>query len=335
VPLKEEDEEEGEEEEEEEMMENDEETKPAPVQILDLHSENPLVSYRGQVFSCEWASNVGTELLFIAHDNECQLPVLRSLPGDVDLLAASSCRLIPKSITLEPRFSARSRMATDLPSRTDTRNNDSTVSIPVGQAASQKRRDQARFLERLMSIKREKGETDMITVIAQKRQLNNKWKLIWRKRRQTERTRLTRFIRDKANASLAREEVEKAKQRLQEMDTEDGMTKNRISMVGDRNESMAKRSGRKKKTASGGPDGSASQTGTVPSVALGSGINPGVGTDTPTSTASTPGWANIEGEDEVDGDMEEQEYVEGQEMEYREEDEGLYDEDNQGDVPYD
>jgi hypothetical protein len=328
VRLKEEDEEEEEEEEEEEMMKTDAETKRAPVQILDLHSDNPLVSYRGQVFSCEWASNIGTELLFMEHDNECQLPVLRSLPGDVDLLAASSCRLIPKSITLEPRLSARSRMATALPSRTDSRNNDSTVSIPVGQAASQKRRDQARFLERLMNIKREKGQTDMITVIAQKRQLNNKWKLIWRKRRQAERTRLTRFIRDKANASLAREEVEKAKQRLQEMDTEDGMTKNRISMVGDGNESMAKRSGRKKKTASGG---SASQTGTVASVAL----NPGIVTDTPTPTVSTPGWANTEGEDEVDGDMEEQEYIEGQEMEYREEDEGLYDEDNQGGVPYD
>jgi hypothetical protein len=50
---------------------------------------------------------------------------------------------------------------------------------------------------------------------------------------------------------------------------------------------------------------------------------------------STPGWANAEGEDEVDGDMEEQEYIEGQEMEYRGEDEGLYDEDNQGDVPDD
>lgn len=289
---------------EEADLKNKNHRRPDPVQILDLHSDAPMVSYRGQVFSCEWASNTGTELLFTARDHESQLPVLRALPGEVDLLAASSCRLIPKAVTLEPKFSTRSRMATDLPARFEPGHSRSAVSIPVGPAASQKRKDQARFIGRLMAIKQEKGEEDEVTVIAQKRQLNNKWKLIWQKRRQVERTRLMGFIRDKAKDQFSWEEVEKARQRLQEIDHEDGIWNTQVPMTGGGHESMAYRSGRKRK---------------VPSNALKAGAR------TTTPSMSTP-TVDLEDEDELDVNME-QEYIEGEDDDM-EEDEDLYREEN-------
>ena len=291
-------------EDEEEDLKEENHRRPDPVQILDLHSDNPMVSYRGQVFSCEWASNTGTEFLFTARDHESQLPVLRALPGEVDLLAASSCRLIPKAVTLEPKFSARSRMATDLPIRCESGFNHSVISIPVGPTASRKRKDQASFLERLMAIKQEKGEQDEITIIAQKRQLNNKWKLIWRKRRQAERTKLMRFIRDKANAPVSREEVENARQRLQEIDYEGGIGNSRVPMTSGGYESMAYRSGRKRKAPSNALEVSAS-------------------TSTPPMSTLT---VDVEAEDNLDVNME-QEYIEGEDVDVGE-DEDLYDEED-------
>ncbi|KAJ8128116.1 hypothetical protein O1611_g5524 [Lasiodiplodia mahajangana] len=63
------------------------------VQILELHSENPIISYKGRVFSGQWSENTTTELLFTRHDEENPLPVLRHLDDGVDLLAASSARI--------------------------------------------------------------------------------------------------------------------------------------------------------------------------------------------------------------------------------------------------
>lgn len=313
------------EEENEDDPKEEECRDPDPVQILDLHSDTPMVSYRGQVFACEWASNLGTELLFTARDQEGQLPVLRSLPGEVDLLAASSCRLIPKAVTLEAKFNTRSRMATDLPARFEPESNGSRISIPVGPTASQKRKDQARFLERFISIKQERGEEDQITIIAQKRQLNNKWKLIWQRKRQAEKTRLLRFISQTASSHNSWEEVEKAKRRLQEMNDEDGVEDNQAPMTIGGYESMAYRSGRKRKAPSEALGGGAVDIRASPRADR---MNIGIGTSATTPSMSTPDaqrWMDAEDEDELDGYMEKQENME--DIEYGEYDEILYEDD--------
>jgi len=183
------------------------------VHILDLHTENPVVSYGGQIFSCQWAQNIGTELLFTAHDPDASLPVLRTLPGDVDLLAASSVRIISKSVVLEPKLSERSRPA--LPP-SNTRGLVPDLKIPVGAQASTRRKDQARFLERMMEIKEAKGEDDLVTVFAQKRQTNSGWRAQFQQKRQQERARLQRVLK----GNNGRESLE-AKRKLEEMYEED------------------------------------------------------------------------------------------------------------------
>jgi hypothetical protein len=295
--------------------------RPDPVQILNLHTETPMVSYRGQVFSCEWASNSGTELLFIRRDPDSQLPVLRSLPGEVDLLAASSCRIVPKAVTLEPKLNARNRMASDLPPRIRRLGRNVPATIPVGPGASQKRRDQAKFLEGLMAIKQERGEEDEITVIAQKRQLNNKWKLIWHKKRQADRDKLMKFIRDNAHTPSSREEVERARRTLQEMDQEDITEMNRSQTMDGDYEDMAYRRGRKRKAPPGTPDGRSDDDSGHMSIGNRESAGPVTpGISTPTSSR----WVDAETGEDLDGNMEYEEYAEEQDLEGAEDDQGLY-----------
>ncbi|CAP60965.1 uncharacterized protein PODANS_2_13650 [Podospora anserina S mat+] len=63
------------------------------IQILNLHSERPLVSYRNHVFRGSWCANIGTEMIFTPHDEQVPLPALRNLNQNIDLIAASACRI--------------------------------------------------------------------------------------------------------------------------------------------------------------------------------------------------------------------------------------------------
>ena len=84
-----------------EMLDDKEETEKR-FQILNLHTKNPLVSYRGGVFSCEWASSIGTEMFFVkrsASDDDPLYEPLRSFNA-WDLIGTSSARLLGSDATL-------------------------------------------------------------------------------------------------------------------------------------------------------------------------------------------------------------------------------------------
>lgn len=129
------------------------------IQILELHSDNPVISYRGRVFEAEWAEVIGTEMLFTTRSEKQPLPALRQLAGDIDLLAASCARLITKEKKVKPRRTAQDTLA---PVRKEY-----GIHIPVGKNRSGERAAQARFLENLMALKKLRGETDEVTVYAQ------------------------------------------------------------------------------------------------------------------------------------------------------------------------
>ncbi|GAP89570.1 putative transcription factor tau55-related protein [Rosellinia necatrix] len=133
------------------------------VQILELHSENPIISYKGRVFSGQWCENTTTELLMVRRNGKSSLPVLQHLDDGVDLLAASASRINVTEQKLKPKASDRERQraSAHLPQ---------TVIPPVDLKASQERIDQRNFLADLIAIKRRKGETDDVTVIARSMQ---------------------------------------------------------------------------------------------------------------------------------------------------------------------
>lgn len=145
------------------------------IQVLDLHSDNPIISYKGRIFSGRWASNIGTELIFGAHSEiaERDLPHLQALPGGVDLMAASSVRILTTPADLRPKYRPEGGPALMLPyanrrpapDRYRAMRKESKIEIPIAFDKHGRRKPQARFLENLMAIKKKKNEFDEVTTI--------------------------------------------------------------------------------------------------------------------------------------------------------------------------
>ncbi|KAI2467017.1 hypothetical protein F4781DRAFT_403622 [Annulohypoxylon bovei var. microspora] len=134
------------------------------VQIMELHSENPIISYKGRIYSGVWNENVGTELLLTKRDDDAPLPALRHLDHDVELLAASSARVAVKEIGLKPKQDALQRQRSAL--QPGERSALGSLVPPAERWSTRERIDQGNFLARLIALKQQKGETDDVTVIA-------------------------------------------------------------------------------------------------------------------------------------------------------------------------
>ncbi|OIW23523.1 hypothetical protein CONLIGDRAFT_556837, partial [Coniochaeta ligniaria NRRL 30616] len=137
------------------------------MQIMELHTPNPLVSYRGMVFRGSWAENIGTEMVFARHESEGGLQVLRNLPENIDLLSASSTRINFKEVKLEVRGQETSQKQTDREweeAATERYRENGGVYVHVGSDKHGFRRPQANFLEDLTVLKRKRGETDAVTI---------------------------------------------------------------------------------------------------------------------------------------------------------------------------
>jgi hypothetical protein len=224
--------------------------KPERLQILDLHTDNPIISFRGHIFLCSWAENIGTELLFTFHDPDMPLPTLRSLTDDVELLAASSARLISKSVKLIPKAPAQGESETSYPGHIgespeglDQRRG--SITISVGSGASKSRKEQARFLERMMDIKQRKGEKDAVTVVAVKRLYSAGWRNVLKEKRAEERAKLRSALRSGEVG------VEEATKRLQEMDEEDMAAEEEERLKGENGPQKKSSAGRKPKDLDG------------------------------------------------------------------------------------
>ncbi|KAH6891379.1 hypothetical protein B0T10DRAFT_310814 [Thelonectria olida] len=128
------------------------------IQVLDLHSNNPIISYKGRVFEGEWAEVIGTEAIFAHRDTEKPLPALRRLDKNLDLLAASASRILTKEKILKPSVPKEDPLAAI--------REEWNIRIPVGKDRTGERAEQTRFLENLIALKIKKGETDRVTVYA-------------------------------------------------------------------------------------------------------------------------------------------------------------------------
>lgn len=149
------------------------------IQILDLHTANPIISYQNHIYNCSWAATIGTELLITAPRPGDDLPTLVSRPG-YSVLAASSVRLVSQSAQLFHRQDTHAAPLADVLTTATFEAAESDDRIPVGPGAQPARRKQARFLEKLMKVKRRKGETDDVTVYAKKRLTGTGWRALRR-----------------------------------------------------------------------------------------------------------------------------------------------------------
>ncbi|KAG5951866.1 hypothetical protein E4U53_002072 [Claviceps sorghi] len=151
---------ENDEQEEERAAQEDEggSTEGEDIQILDLHSRNPLISYRGRLFEGKWAEVIGTEAILAPRDASDPLPALRNLAGDIDLLAASSSRILTTEKIVKPKEPEQDTLA---PIKKEW-----NIRIPVGKDKTGERAEQTSFLENLIALKMKRGDKDQVTVYA-------------------------------------------------------------------------------------------------------------------------------------------------------------------------
>ncbi|KAI0842694.1 hypothetical protein F5Y06DRAFT_133107 [Hypoxylon sp. FL0890] len=133
------------------------------VQILELHSEHPVISYKGRVYSGQWSQNVGTEFLITKRDEDNPLPALRHLDHDVELLAASCARVTVKEKQLKPKEDPKRQYNANASMQ---RSSVRPLVPPAERWATRERIDQGNFLANFIALKKRRGETDDVTVIA-------------------------------------------------------------------------------------------------------------------------------------------------------------------------
>ncbi|KAL8852727.1 MAG: hypothetical protein Q9221_002357 [Calogaya cf. arnoldii] len=184
------------------------------IQILDLHTRNPLISYDDRIFSCNWASTIGTDIFLASPDSLSSTTVdggkvtpIYKAPN-VSVIGTSSINLTARPVTVTAWHDASQPQTTPANPTTETptvltpRNPDPDPSqpssetnpthpplapssptqtqppkIPISYDASNNSRAQASFLESLMAIKASKGETDQVTVHATKQNHGTGWRV--------------------------------------------------------------------------------------------------------------------------------------------------------------
>jgi TFIIIC subunit triple barrel domain len=115
------------------------------MQIMELHSKNPIISYQGNFYSCKWASALGTDMLFarksdVSPDSE----PLRSL-GDWDLVGLGSARLMASHTQVNRRLAA-------------TKDTEGTGTTAGNARRTADTGNQASFWDKFYEIRLKKGE---------------------------------------------------------------------------------------------------------------------------------------------------------------------------------
>jgi hypothetical protein len=144
------------------------------VQIMELHGNNPLVSYGNQIFSCEWADMIGTDMHFTRRETDDQNLDDDSSSGIVDpsflkhgpnysLIAANRVKIIGRKVHLisaNPDQQGNPSSSTATAAETETQQQEQQQQAETGALTG--KTAQVRFLQELMDIKRAKGEKDMV-----------------------------------------------------------------------------------------------------------------------------------------------------------------------------
>ncbi|KAL8684744.1 MAG: hypothetical protein Q9218_008158, partial [Villophora microphyllina] len=142
------------------------------VQILDLHTPNPLISYNSQLYSCTWASTIGTDVFLVSPSSLSSLPnttPLQTFPN-VSILSTSCIKLTARPITITPKPEPSQHPPGSEPAANDP------LKIPLAPTAKTQQRNQASFLEKLIAIKAAKGEKDEVTVFSRVANQGTGWR---------------------------------------------------------------------------------------------------------------------------------------------------------------
>lgn len=137
------------------------------IQVMGLHTPNPLVVYNGQLLSCHWTSTIGTDMFFVKPDVHAATTTqpLRSLPA-VDLLSLGSSKLVAKVGNLQPREDVSQPSE---PAKGPIKSPTSTAAVSGEGEGQRPSADGAKptstnFLARLNEAKAKRGETSQLAL---------------------------------------------------------------------------------------------------------------------------------------------------------------------------
>lgn len=140
------------------------------LQILDLDSHNPIISFQDQLYSCQWFDTIGTNMFFSHHSPHRIIAPLRTT-DNYDLLGTSRIKLVGHraKVTPKPNVKKRRRAADDDDSEGGE---DVEEGIPEGRSlgglvrtnpkTNIQIKKQAKFLEKFMDLKKARGEVDSV-----------------------------------------------------------------------------------------------------------------------------------------------------------------------------
>lgn len=157
---------------------------PNRIQILDLHTSNPLISYQSQLYTCAWTTTIGTDMI-LSPTTQGPSPLLfttrhkllarpASLTPHVGAPSSSSPPSLPPPLNPPDACLTPHDLIDQPPSSTTT--NTKPAIIPLDTRSSLARQRQTAFLERLMAAKVARGETDQVTVHSQRRLTGTGWR---------------------------------------------------------------------------------------------------------------------------------------------------------------
>ncbi|CAG7920771.1 unnamed protein product [Penicillium olsonii] len=141
------------------------------IQVLGLHTCNPIVSYQNQMFSCSWADQIGTELVF-SKPNAVPDPANKVEPlhrgPSFELVAANSVKILGRKAHITSSSGQRWALNTEVGTPAANHTSDATSQEPA-QAGVPRRpiapSHQAHFLNRLQDLKASRGESDTVRMV--------------------------------------------------------------------------------------------------------------------------------------------------------------------------
>ncbi|KAJ5894463.1 hypothetical protein N7495_006154 [Penicillium taxi] len=138
------------------------------IQILGLHEDNPVVTYHNQVFSCSWADQIGTELIFTTPETSLDTAVpLHQGPG-YQLVTANSVKILGRKSNLMSSAGTLFELQGAGPSFAIPVADDADLAPRAFGTRRTAQTPQTHFIRHLQNIKDAKGQTDTVRVVMKK-----------------------------------------------------------------------------------------------------------------------------------------------------------------------
>ncbi|ETN39337.1 uncharacterized protein HMPREF1541_05560 [Cyphellophora europaea CBS 101466] len=144
------------------------------LQVLELHSMNPMVSFKGDFYSCAWHDLIGTNMFYSMPHQDIGHAPLRSTK-DYNLLGTSRVKLVGQRAKVYEKASARKRQRVDQNpgARQDGNGSEEVLTTQSVVGASltpadpaSETREQADFLQKLRMIQQSRQTTSNGTSLA-------------------------------------------------------------------------------------------------------------------------------------------------------------------------